>query len=72
MLEKGSVGKISGMKTQAIGKAGSVKTACSTEIGSMCADVALVGGGFNKCLKKNYDKLSAGCKKAVDESKSAK
>jgi hypothetical protein len=69
LLEKASVGKLNGMKAQAVGKATNVKTACSTEIASLCANVALVGGGLNKCLKKNYEQLSAGCQKSVDQSK---
>ncbi len=70
LLEKSTVGKLNGVKAQAVGKASNVKTSCSTEITSMCANVALMGGGLNKCLKKNYDKLSDGCKQAVDQSKS--
>jgi hypothetical protein len=69
-LEANSVGKAVGMKNQAVTNANDVKVACSGDIAQLCASSML--GGYGKCLSQNYEKLSAGCKQAVDRSKSTK
>jgi hypothetical protein len=41
------------------------RTACATDIQTLCAGVQPGGGRILACLKEHKDKVSDGCKKAV-------
>lgn len=45
---------------------GPVATACGQEIASLCADKEHGRGEVRACLEANKDKVSAGCKQALD------
>lgn len=48
-----------------LAQSGPVATACKSDIAKTCAGLPH-DGSVRTCLQNNYDKVSAGCKKALD------
>jgi hypothetical protein len=53
------------MASAALAQSGPVATSCADEIAKLCADKPH-DGSVRICLEQNYDKVSAACKSALD------
>lgn len=49
-----------------------LKQACKSDYKSLCSGVQPGGGRILDCLKKNHDKLSPTCQKALSDAKAAR
>ena len=45
--------------------AGNLRRACRQDVMTLCQGVKLGGGAIAQCMRKNYRKLSSGCKAAI-------
>lgn len=56
---------LAGVAGTALAQSGPVATSCAGDIGKLCANKPH-DGSTRICLERAYDKLSAGCKSALD------